>query len=966
MNTKHFKTFIRCIGLLLLMALLSGAALPASAAPGDTTRVSVDSSGNQGNNGSHRPAISPDGRFVVFESAATNWDIPGTGGLFIRDLQTGQTTRVGVDGEEPVISSGGRFVAFTAFTSVGGTSETDMYEVFIHDRQTGVTTKVSVDSSGVAGNAWSDGPAISDDGRYVVFSSDATNLVPNDTNGTADVFVHDMQTGVTERISVASDGSQANSGSGDVSISADGRYVAFASGATNLVAGDTNAKSDIFVRDRQAGATTRVSVNSSGVEADKGAYDASISGNGRFVSFTSASNNLQSQDPMGFEYVYVHDRQTGTTALASIFSDGYPMYGTSEQSVISADGRYVAFQYDDRGDGMAVFVIYAHDLLTGMTTSVVGNHSSGDDWSGLPSISADGRFIAFVSGEILVSGDTNGVSDIYLKEMAYQPDPSPSVSSVQPTCSGRCKYPSPDTITFRVTFSEVVTGVGTDDFTVTMSGGVSGATVTDVRVSGSGNEYIVTVSTGAGDGTLRLDVLDNDSIQDIGLNPLGGPGAGNGNFNTGELYTVDKSIPAVTSIVRTDPSPTVADTIHYAVTFSEPVTGVDGSDFTLWPSGNITAFMLTQLEGSGANYTVTINTGTGDGTLRLGIGEDDTIIDAVGNPLGGPGIGNGNFEGETYTVNKNAPVVVSSVRQDQNPTSADVVHFTVIFSEPVTGVDQADFLVTAFGISGTSILQVNGDGISFWIDVATGTGNGDLRLDVMDNDTIVDLVGLPLGGTDLGNGNFTTGESYTISRSVPPPPNMATETFRSNGTNDGWVLESGEDSNQGGSKNATAKTYRLGDDAQDRQYRAILHFPTSYLPDNAVIVEAILMIKLQGLVGTDPFTTHQNVLIDIRDGPFGSFGPFGINALQVTDFQDVASGYSVGAIQNNPVSGWYWTLLNSTAFPYINLDGVTQFRLGFQIDDNDDLGDDYLSFYSGNTDAQSDRPHLLVKYYVRK
>ncbi|MEW6404974.1 MAG: hypothetical protein AB1649_24525 [Chloroflexota bacterium] len=964
MNLKSWKTCWRGASLLLVMALLSSAALPVSAAPGDFTLVSVDSNGTPGNSYSARPSISPDGRYVVFESMATNWDLPGTGGLYVRDLQLGQTSRLVPDGEEPVISSGGRFVAFTGFTSVGGTSDTDLYEVFMHDRQTGVTTKVSVDSSGVAGNGWSDGPAISDDGRYITFNSEAINLVPSDTNGVTDIFLHDMQSGVTERISIASDGTQANSGSSDASISADGRYVAFSSSATNLVAGDTNAKSDIFVRDRQTGTTTRVSVNSSGVEADRGAYDASISGNGRFVSFTSTANNLQSQDPMGFEYVYVHDRQAGTTTLASIFSDGSRMYGTSEQSVISADGRYVAFQYDDRGDSMPIFVIYAHDMVTGITATVVGRGASGDDWSALPTISADGRFVAFVSGEVLVSADTNGATDVYLKEMAYAvPDvTAPIVTSITRIQADPTNLANVD---FALTFSEPVTGVDVSDFALTLGGPISGSSITGI--TGSGQNYIVSVNTGTGDGTLRLDLIDNDSIKDAALNALEGIGRNDGTFTEGEVYTIDKAIPAVVSILRADPSPTAAATVHFVVTFSELVTGVDGSDFTLTPTGNITGFGLvswTQVGGQGVNYEVTINTGSGDGTLRLGIGEDDTIVDATGNPLGGPGIGNGNFEGETYTINKNAPVAVSNVRQDPNPTSADVVHFTVIFSEPVTGVDSTDFLVTAYGISGTSIQQVYGDGISFWIAVATGTGNGELRLDVVDNDSILDLVGLPLGGTGLGNGNFTTGESYTISRSVPPPPNLVTETFRSNGTNDGWVLESAENSNVGGTIDAKAKTFNLGDDFQDRQFRAILHFPTQYLPDNAVVTRVILMIKSQTVVGSDPFTTHQSVQVDIHKGLLGPNGFFGLFSLQPGDFQAAANRDAVGLIANNPVGGWYWSTLDATAFPYVNLTGATQIRLRFQLDDNDDMSDDYIKFFSGNAESQGDRPQLSVEYYV--
>jgi hypothetical protein len=124
------------------------------------------------------------------------------------------------------------------------------------------------------------------------------------------------------------------------------------------------------------------------------------------------------------------------------------------------------------------------------------------------------------------------------------------------------------------------------------------------------------------------------------------------------------------------------------------------------------------------------------------------------------------------------------------------------------------------------------------------------------------------------------------------------------------------------------------------------------------------MIKVYGVAGTNPFATHGNISIDIRYGPFGSFGPFGIKALQVMDFQAPASRDAVGVIQNNQVGGWYWAMLDSSAFPYINLTGTTQLRLAFQLDDNDDLGADYLVFFSGDYIEQRDRPHLLIEYSV--
>ena len=252
---------------------------------------------------------------------------------------------------------------------------------------------------------------------------------------------------------------------------------------------------------------------------------------------------------------------------------------------------------------------------------------------------------------------------------------------------------------------------------------------------------------------------------------------------------------------------------------------------------------------------------------------------------------------------------------------------------------------------------------SYTVTVGTGSGDGTLRLDVIDNDSILDSSGIPLGGTGVGNGNFNTGEEYTINKI---PAKLMMETLRSNGNNDGWVLESSEESNQGGDKDSRATTFALGDDAQDRQLRAILHFPTHYLPDNAVVTRVLLMIKGQALVGTDPFTTHQNILVDIRSGAFGFIGPFQFRGLQDSDFQSPSSMDAVGMIQNNPLNGWYYAWLDSSAFEYINPTGITQIRLRFQLDDNDNMTADYLRFYSGDYHRLPDRPQLAIEYYKQR
>ncbi len=516
-------------------------------------------------------------------------------------------------------------------------------------------------------------------------------------------------------------------------------------------------------------------------------------------------------------------------------------------------------------------------------------------------------------------------------------------------------------VNFSVTFSEPVTGVDNSDFALAVDPSIVGAVITGI-VPVSNSTYTVSVATGFGNGTIRLNLADNDSILDSANNPLGGAGAGNGNFNAGEIYTIEKIAPTVTGISWVGSNPTDAGSVNFTVSFSKEVTGVDAGDFSLVAAGVANAG-ITGVNGSGTSYTVTVNTGVNDGTLRLDLVDNDSIVDLTANPLGGVGAGNGNFAaGGVYVIDKTAPLVLNIQRGDSNPTTADQVLFVVTFSEGVGGVDAGDFaLTTTDSLSGASILAVSGSSNQYIISVADGSGVGNLRLDLVDNDSIVDAIQHPLGGAGIGNGSFTAGEVYTVNR---PPITILTETFRSVGTNDGWTIESSEDSNKGGTKNSKDATFMLGDDNRDRMYRAVLHFPTFTLPDNAVVTQVILMIRGQGKVGIDPFTTHQNITLDIRKGIFGGFDPLNIGALLPSDFQASADKYSVGLIQNNPIGGWYWSILDGSAYPFINLTGSTQIRLGFQIDDNDDRNNDYLLFFSGDAKQVDARPQLSVKYYI--
>jgi murein DD-endopeptidase MepM/ murein hydrolase activator NlpD len=432
------------LALVVLAGVLAGAAPPPAAAQagGVTTRVSVSSDGTQGDSASWYSSISADGRYVAFASDATNL-VPGdtnsVGDVFVHDRQTGQTSRVSVssDGTQqsddwrdfPSISADGRYIAFASDAS--NLTPVDIWyapDVFVHDRQLRQTARVSVASDGTGGGP-STSPSISANGQHVAFGSWAGDLVPNDTNGERDIFVHDRQLGKTTRISISSDGIQGNNSSGEdsdsrrVSSSADGRYVAFSSSASNLVHGDTNGYPDIFVHDRQTGETARVSVASDGTQGNGWPGQPSISADGRYVAFSSSANNLVPGDKNDRQDVFVHDRQTGQTMRVSVSSDGKEGNGASEEPAISADGRYVAFMSAARnlvpGDSNGTWDVFVHDRQTGQTTrvSVAGDGAQANRYSSEPSISADGRYVAFCSeASNLVPGDTNDAGDVFVHD----------------------------------------------------------------------------------------------------------------------------------------------------------------------------------------------------------------------------------------------------------------------------------------------------------------------------------------------------------------------------------------------------------------------------------------------------------------------------------------------------------------------------------------------------------------------
>ncbi|WP_419596957.1 TolB family protein [Thiolapillus sp.] len=323
---------------------------------GSLSRISRGMNGLEANGGSDRPVISADGRFVAFRSSASNLvpdDNNNDTDLFLYDVTAGTISRINVDsnGDETqgcycyttAISQDGRFIAFVSDAADLVTGDNNgVMDVFLHDTQTGVTRRVSVDSHGNEANAYSGSPAISADGRYVAFASDATNLVPDDTEGHTDIFVHDTQTSTTVRVSVDGTGKGGNGNSHSASLSAHGRYITFDSNASNLVSGDGNGNSDIFLRDLHLNTTVLVSKDVSGHSVGGSSFNPSISADGKFIAFESTSR-LITADTNDNRDIYLYDVENNINSLVSIDNNGHPSNGDSHNASLSADGKHTAF-----------------------------------------------------------------------------------------------------------------------------------------------------------------------------------------------------------------------------------------------------------------------------------------------------------------------------------------------------------------------------------------------------------------------------------------------------------------------------------------------------------------------------------------------------------------------------------------------------------------------------------------------
>ncbi len=454
---------LRSVAVVLTAALaLAGAPTAAFAAgPGlRTTRVSGTAL-SPTNAGSYWGSASSGARFVAFQSYASNLAAGGGAGadVFVRDTRSAQVLCVSGTGTSavpngssvwPSISGSGQLVAFaSSSTNLVASDTNDSWDVFCRSLTATSAVPVSVSSAGVLGNGDSSSPALSADGRRVAFVSAASNLVDGDSGSYDDVFVRDLVTGVTTRVSVAPGGVEANGHSSAPSISADGRRVAFVSRASNLVAGDTNSAADVFVVDVATLSVSRASVRAASTQGNLGSYAPSISGNGAFVAFESLATNLVSKDSNEVRDVFVRDLNARVTVRASVSSTGRQGNAESREPSLSHSGSKVAFSSSASNlvskDTNGRADVFVRSLSSGSTIRISrpprGQASAS---CGGVAMAPDGsRAIYHSTASNLVSKDSNRRSDVFLASWGSRVYERVQGESVYTTAAQASKHAAP-------------------------------------------------------------------------------------------------------------------------------------------------------------------------------------------------------------------------------------------------------------------------------------------------------------------------------------------------------------------------------------------------------------------------------------------------------------------------------------------------------------------------------------------
>jgi Tol biopolymer transport system component len=428
----------------LAVSLVAGTAVAAMATPATPPTWALVSEsfvgGSTGDSDSYEACVTPNGRLVFFCSQASDLVAdPGNdnGDIFVRDMKTGITSLVSanVDGDEgddgswyPAASNNGRYVVFESDATdlVEGDDEARA-DVFLADRKSGEIRRISEAEDGTGGDDNSEvyGASMSGNGRWIVFYSGATNLTDDGSAGSQQVFLYDRVKRALRRLSSTDAGGPGDGGSREPSVSANGRFVAFESSATDIPDAVANGRQNIFLCDTRTDAIERVSRGLLDADPTGDSYEAAVSNNGRAVAFFSDANNLVAGDTNGLFDTFLVDPSAGTTTRISTGPEGAEGNGHSWTPAVSASGKVVAFYSTATnlvstpmdGNGQAYRWDAATGALTLLSVNADGESGTGYTYLFAPSLSSNGRWLAVASGATnLVDGitDTNTGYDDYV------------------------------------------------------------------------------------------------------------------------------------------------------------------------------------------------------------------------------------------------------------------------------------------------------------------------------------------------------------------------------------------------------------------------------------------------------------------------------------------------------------------------------------------------------------------------
>jgi hypothetical protein len=521
------------------------------------------------------------------------------------------------------------------------------------------------------------------------------------------------------------------------------------------------------------------------------------------------------------------------------------------------------------------------------------------------------------------------------------------VDTVQPTVVVSSVTTSPTNIspiTITITFSEAVTG-----FTPSTASGdivIGGVGGTDSNPTGSGTTYTFDL-TPSGQGAVTVTVPAG-SAQDAATN-----------MNTVSnvfSITYDTAAPTVTiNQAGSQADPTSLSPVNFTVIFNEPISVATftGTDVTLGGTAGATTAVVTQITPmDGTTFNVAVSGMSASGTIIPSItavkvkdlaGNDNVASTSTDNTVA--------FDNTPLTVTINQ--AATQTDPDFASSASKKIHFTAVFSEPVNGFTAADISFTGTTLMGTltaSVTQIAPmDGTTYDVGVKGMIPKGTVFVSIPANKANSIARG-------VGNQASTSTDNSVI-------VDYVLVEFTSTDSKDGWVLESTETSGVGGSLDSTSTVSRVGDNASDQQYRSIVDFATGSLPDSAVLFSVNLRVIEHSITGTNPFTTHGALKLEVKSGFFGTAG-----ALQNSDFES-APDKSACNFETVPefleaIGTAYRCIVFESAYPYINLTGTTQFKMRFATDDNDDMSADIFSFYTGDYGGLTQRPRLFVKYYI--